>query len=81
MEQPKKKNSNYRGRVPTMITLEDGSVVNKSDDPAYFRNYFANHKDKIHRKVICECGLTSMYSNMTNHRKSARHARRLEENN
>ena len=71
--QPKKK----LGRRPTLIQLDDGTTVSKSKHPDYFKNYFDINKDKIYRKVTCECGLTTSYNNMTNHKKSKKHLNRM----
>jgi len=65
-----------RGRRPIKIEISCGVVVNKSNDPEYYKKYFREHKDKIYRRVVCDCGLETSYNNMTNHKRSKKHLSR-----
>lgn len=67
------------------IIEQDNNIINKKKKS--FKDYYGNpdfknkHLQYIKEKVLCECGKLISRSNLSTHKKSKIHTKRLNENN
>lgn len=58
--------------------------MNKSKKSSYNKTYYGKHREKIllylKEKVKCQCGASVSRSNLTNHLKTIKHKKLLEQN-
>ena len=63
------------------IYREENKEKKKQQQKQYRQDNLQKIKDKYNEKITCECGCSSTYSNITRHRKTDIHKKKMEELN
>jgi len=64
----------------TGLTKKEYNKQWRNDNPDYHPNYRINNRDKIRKKMTCECGAIVSRDNLSRHRDSGKHFRWVQNN-